>query len=1059
MRMIGLEADAMAYGAMIRILAARGLPEQAIVLIEEMQTMGVKPTTLIFTSALKAVARSHSNAIRFHGGRNKGMKRREQITKHHGIMTRNIVIAAETAEVPIDDGYIAALILCAATAGDAATAKAIYLAHQVRQLTHLRTIGSDQHLASLQGNLLPQTKPQLTISDGQNHNNMVAPIDDNQLTTMSFGEREYGKDSRILTALLHANAKAMENKGLGNMWASSQDHSLNLGYLCETSLHLLTTRPKPQYRDTSIPGLTSMETGLGSMTWDDEQENVDHMSKKLRRAKFRGLKQNDDIGNTIDDIDPMFYNMFQHDPSYDPTSTTDNSQDIATTNTTSIQDPMLMLSDVHENNSTLPKTQAKKKVETKNDYYFDEVQKIWKLKSHKPISQEEPFDVLKTSDDDIQQLNDNIPELKNGDFETFYRELLEEIKESGEDIHVDRDEAKEIFFNNIDLTKGAKDDKKFITNDDDDIDFESFFHELNAESGSDNGSIDREEAKELFEMFRSPLNEDDNDEVDIFGLEKDSSDINKMGNETNLFQNETKTNMITDGGIDDDFESFYEQMMAETSGEDDDDVLDKEEARELYQMMMEDKQSQPRANDNNNGDPTKRLLLDSNNMTKDDYDGESMEEAMSKLMKEYDDLKLSLDDYENDGIRQNETSKMDEWKSGKDIENKKDDNTISDLLMEYGQDSVMDDKTFFHDIHYDDDANENDAKVSHELQTVSAGDLKENRMETLVMDPLSFSRDKEYDREIVTMDNGYVETSLSTFSKDNVVESMLQQKSTATLDAKGDEYYDSDGSSEEKQTNVDGELEIWDELDELLKGMPESRIRRVREEFLSVLGTPSVLRLVPILREKMPEYLSSKWLKGKNLKDAEIVLEKAKTDEMVDIHVLNSMLEVMTSYGDKSRAIDFHEKEYNERGLKPTTYSDRLVLQMLVQQKQPSEALSFKQKVESEGRHLDLLSYGSLIQYYANKEQLGSAMMILKECIAIHGSPPAEASLRKLRQICIQTNKNKNEDKESYADLLTNLIGEDPVEWVRYGERNLKREYSKKGRRNVLYPHQRLVQV
>ena len=30
---------------------------------------------------------------------------------------------------------------------------------------------------------------------------------------------------------------------------------------------------------------------------------------------------------------------------------------------------------------------------------------------------------------------------------------------------------------------------------------------------------------------------------------------------------------------------------------------------------------------------------------------------------------------------------------------KNDHNVISDLLMEYGQDSVMDDKTIFHDIH------------------------------------------------------------------------------------------------------------------------------------------------------------------------------------------------------------------------------------------------------------------------------------------------------------------------------------------------------------------------
>ena len=146
-----------------------------------------------------------------------------------------------------------------------------------------------------------------------------------------------------------------------------------------------------------------------------------------------------------------------------------------------------------------------------------------------------------------------------------------------------------------------------------------------------------------------------------------------------------------------------------------------------------------------------------------------------------------------------------------------------------------------------------------------------------------------------------------------------------------------------------------------MKSLMPSRIRRVREEFLSVLGTPSILRLVPILRENMPDYLASKWLKENFFQDAQIVLEKAKSDGMVDIHVLNSMLEVMTSYGDHTTAIEFHEKEYNKKGLKPTTY----------------------------GR--------TIIQYYANKEQVGSAIMTLKECIAMHGLPPGEASLRKLR--------------------------------------------------------------
>ena len=46
-----------------------------------------------------------------------------------------------------------------------------------------------------------------------------------------------------------------------------------------------------------------------------------------------------------------------------------------------------------------------------------------------------------------------------------------------------------------------------------------------------------------------------------------------------------------------------------------------------------------------------------------------MEEAMSNLVKEYDDMKLSLDDYENNGLHQNKTTKTDEW-NGKDTDEK-----------------------------------------------------------------------------------------------------------------------------------------------------------------------------------------------------------------------------------------------------------------------------------------------------------------------------------------------------------------------------------------------------
>ncbi len=81
--------------------------------------------------------------MRFERGSSKKQKRREQITAHHGKLARQIVILAENAEVKQDDGFVAALMLCAGAAGDSATAKAILLASEVRKMNHLRTIGPD----------------------------------------------------------------------------------------------------------------------------------------------------------------------------------------------------------------------------------------------------------------------------------------------------------------------------------------------------------------------------------------------------------------------------------------------------------------------------------------------------------------------------------------------------------------------------------------------------------------------------------------------------------------------------------------------------------------------------------------------------------------------------------------------------------------------------------------------------------------------------------------------------------------------------------------------------
>ena len=169
MRVVGISPDVMAYGAILRVCAARGHAERAINLLEEMQQMEVKPTTLCFSSALRAVARSHAIAVRYERGSSERHRRREFLTQHHGNMARSLVVMAENAEVEQDDGFVAALILCAASAGDMATAKAVYVASEIRRLDQLRTIGSDEHLARLRGENSPETiseQQQLLSPDG-----------------------------------------------------------------------------------------------------------------------------------------------------------------------------------------------------------------------------------------------------------------------------------------------------------------------------------------------------------------------------------------------------------------------------------------------------------------------------------------------------------------------------------------------------------------------------------------------------------------------------------------------------------------------------------------------------------------------------------------------------------------------------------------------------------------------------------------------------------------------------------------------------------------------------
>lgn len=249
-----------------------------------------------------------------------------------------------------------------------------------------------------------------------------------------------------------------------------------------------------------------------------------------------------------------------------------------------------------------------------------------------------------------------------------------------------------------------------------------------------------------------------------------------------------------------------------------------------------------------------------------------------------------------------------------------------------------------------------------------------------------------------------------------------------------------DESVEVVDEKLDAELE---ELRAVLPAFSERRLRRVQKAFAKNLGNPSILDLVKISREIMPDYVSNTWLKQMSVLTARYVMKQAIRDGLLDIHMLNGVLQLETSLGRLDRALEFHQTEFANNRMQPTAYSDRLVLQMFLQNNRFSRALQFKETVERDDRTLDLQSYGSLIDHCARRGQVGSAVLLLHECLGKHGgAQPGHAHLAKLRIAYRGAADLDEKDLEA-------LIGPDPIRWLKHGEAHLKREVSKKGRRDV----------
>ena len=307
MIIVGIKPDVMAYGALLRLVASKGQPERALNILEEMAIEEVQPTTLCFTSALRAVAKSQQIATRFERGSSRRDMRREQITAHHGKLAQSIVIKAEAAGVEQDDGFVSALISCVGAAGDIATAKAIYVASQIRKLDQFRTIGPDDHLARLRGESYQDELGKFLSAEENEVAEEKTRVRDYERYQKSalraFEKREYGKDSRVLSAIARACATASDAKDLlGTMWQGRE----NEGYLCVNSVRLLSTPGTPEYLDVDIPGAERSDY------YHEEQDREFFEGKEFSRKhgqRPKGLIPEDDPSLTIYDLSKNMQDM------------------------------------------------------------------------------------------------------------------------------------------------------------------------------------------------------------------------------------------------------------------------------------------------------------------------------------------------------------------------------------------------------------------------------------------------------------------------------------------------------------------------------------------------------------------------------------------------------------------------------------------------------------------------------------------------------------------------------------------------------------------------------
>ena len=1004
MRINGVPPDVMAYGALMRIFAAQGRPEQAIDLLDEImmqmmmpvsadgvlggsgnkdgqqqeevlhsiegdgdgwyddakgETVRVKPTTLLFTSALKAVAKSHEIATKFNGGNSKKNRRRESITSYHGRLTRKIVVTAEQAEVRQDDGFVSALMLCAAAAGDSSTARAIYLASKVRRLDHLRTCGGKDHLNRLQG-LISEDEKEKLLGGGGGDSEVVSTSSTLSGTGSgaskapalrsieeefveeheAYEHREYGSDTRILSTLMLAHAKAMEPKGLGSMWAGKY----NRGYLCHNSLRYMEAYNIPQMENMAIPGLDSVQAGLSPEGWEAEDfdDGSGKTSKALRKKNKFNIKQimDDGSGNRKDDQE-SFFDGFDPDDSEDwrlqlrrdenEGGATKREQEVTRDWLSNQLGTAALPSGPDDGDTTTVSYKPNQTAEV--DGGVPEV-----IKSNSDYSNDFDSD----SDDDDDDSDDE--EEQRTPHDSFLRKQLQQSQQAGTDREA--------------LVKAMAE----VTN-------------------------DLQLAEDLIPKDLDLMDDEDEDGDFDPGSYFDEEAFSKLMDDTERGMDDSKGGDAEElksipGIASNDFAAFTAHLKQELISEGSTSNVDETEARQLFDMM--------------------RTYFDEGSSSGDEFLDDNSEIISS----------------EHTASNQTETSFGDMIDSS----------SFASMDMARSQlDSLKNDDTL--NIQHDGTTAQ---PQMQRISTNSMGSVAAN--ETIYADDYLEWANSQTEtlgviNEVVTSENELSEV----------------EQPSATMDVPLPRQYTSPLVQDDEEPHIK-------ELQEHLPGLPMNRIEKVSDEFARTLAYPSILRLTVAVRENMPEAFSPQCLTRVNLANAKHVMSVAEEEGLVDAHLLNGMLRVYTNSGRIEPALRFYDTEYEKHGLTPTTHSDRLLLQMLVQKRRIARAFKLKQDIERDGRSLDILSYGTLIEYYGKHKQLGSALMLIKECIDKHGTAPGEKSLKNIRLICRQNNLIEQVGLEK-------LVGEDPLEWMRRGE-ELKRVQNKRAKSaGLLFGMNRMLDI